>query len=318
MALERETIEKKDFPVGRRGYEPSSVDAHLQAIADEVDQLKRSNRQRTQTLAATASDQVKAIIDAAETSGAEIRRQAEEEAREIRAEANRVSKRAREGAARTAQTERQQAATEAQRQRDEASSQARDYVRRVSDSTSQMLERLEAVEAEVGTLTESLRTGAGRLTAEIELVESQMRDLSSFASAGGADAATAEGEQPAVPASQPELSIDEKVEEEAVVVAAEPVAQAEPVAHAEPVAQAEPVAHAEAKAEAAATAAPIAEEEAPAEAANGEDTEGARLIALNMALNGTPREETDRYLAENFEISNRRQLLDEVYASVQR
>ena len=45
--------------------------------------------------------------------------------------------------------------------------------------------------------------------------------------------------------------------------------------------------------------------------------EGARLIALNMALNGTPREETDRYLAENFEIPNRGQLLDEVYASVQ-
>ena len=39
----------------------------------------------------------------------------------------------------------------------------------------------------------------------------------------------------------------------------------------------------------------------------------ARLIALNMALNGTPREETDRYLAENFELSDRRGLLDEVY-----
>jgi hypothetical protein len=36
-----------------------------------------------------------------------------------------------------------------------------------------------------------------------------------------------------------------------------------------------------------------------------------------MALNGTPREETDRYLAENFRLSNRSQLLDEVYASVE-
>jgi hypothetical protein len=35
-----------------------------------------------------------------------------------------------------------------------------------------------------------------------------------------------------------------------------------------------------------------------------------------MALNGTPRDETDRYLAENFELSDRVQLLDEVYASV--
>jgi len=35
-----------------------------------------------------------------------------------------------------------------------------------------------------------------------------------------------------------------------------------------------------------------------------------------MALNGTPRDETDRYLEENFELSDRGQLLDEVYASV--
>jgi hypothetical protein len=49
----------------------------------------------------------------------------------------------------------------------------------------------------------------------------------------------------------------------------------------------------------------------------GEDSEGARLIALNMALNGSPREETDRYLAENFQLSDRRGLLDEVYASVE-
>ena len=47
------------------------------------------------------------------------------------------------------------------------------------------------------------------------------------------------------------------------------------------------------------------------------DVEGARLIALNMALNGTSREETDRYLAENFELADRGGLLDEVYASVE-
>ena len=47
-----------------------------------------------------------------------------------------------------------------------------------------------------------------------------------------------------------------------------------------------------------------------------EDLEGARLVALNMALNGTPREETDRYLAENFDLDDRQLLLDEVYASV--
>ena len=58
---------------------------------------------------------------------------------------------------------------------------------------------------------------------------------------------------------------------------------------------------------------------APAEKAEpgDEDTEGARLIALNMALNGEPREAADRYLAENFDLSDRGALLDEVYASVE-
>lgn len=42
--------------------------------------------------------------------------------------------------------------------------------------------------------------------------------------------------------------------------------------------------------------------------------EGARVIALNMALGGTPREETGRYLRENFELADPDALLDEVYA----
>jgi hypothetical protein len=91
------------------------------------------------------------------------------------------------------------------------------------------------------------------------------------------------------------------VAEEAPAVDAETRAEAEAAAEAEPAAEAPP----------------LADEEEPAEAEEGDDTEGARLIALNMALNGTPRDETDKYLAENFEIPNRGQLLDEVYASVE-
>ena len=55
--------------------------------------------------------------------------------------------------------------------------------------------------------------------------------------------------------------------------------------------------------------------EKPAAAA-GEGHEGARLIALNMALNGTSREETAHYLSENFELDDPEALLDEVYARV--
>ncbi len=55
------------------------------------------------------------------------------------------------------------------------------------------------------------------------------------------------------------------------------------------------------------------DKEEPA-ASGGEGSEGARLIALNMALNGTPRDETARYLEENFDLDDQDSILDEVYA----
>jgi uncharacterized coiled-coil protein SlyX len=64
-------------------------------------------------------------------------------------------------------------------------------------------------------------------------------------------------------------------------------------------------------------AAPAVAEEAPAAGDQDADAEGARLIALNMALSGESREATDRYLADNFDLSDRAALLDEVYASVE-
>ena|SRR5436190_3467368 len=55
----------------------------------------------------------------------------------------------------------------------------------------------------------------------------------------------------------------------------------------------------------------------PAPPKDEETADGARLIALNMALSGEPREATDKYLAENFDLSDREALLDEVYASIE-
>ncbi len=43
------------------------------------------------------------------------------------------------------------------------------------------------------------------------------------------------------------------------------------------------------------------------------DEAGARLTALNMALGGTPREETARYLAEHYSLADPEALLDDVY-----
>jgi DivIVA domain-containing protein len=252
MALERQRIEKKDFPIGRRGYDPEAVDAHLARIAEEVEQLKSANRRRTETLASAASEQVRAIVEAAESSAAEITRQAEEEAYEIRAEAN----------------------EEAQATRQQASSQARDYVGQVSESTAVMLQRLDAMENELSSLLDSLKTGANRLNADLQLLEGNLEDVNVAVSPRPKFEPEAPG---SAPATRPA-----------------PVTVAEP--ELEPELEPEPELF---------------------DAAPEDDAEGARLVALNMALNGTPREETERYLAENFSLGDRDGLLDEVYASVE-
>ncbi|HEV7364112.1 MAG TPA: DivIVA domain-containing protein, partial [Solirubrobacteraceae bacterium] len=86
MALDRQDIEKRDFPVGRRGYDPDAVDRHLRRIADEVQalqaELEAVASHKGDSLAAAASDQVGVIVEAAETSAAGIRQKASDEARE--------------------------------------------------------------------------------------------------------------------------------------------------------------------------------------------------------------------------------------------
>jgi DivIVA domain-containing protein len=62
----------------------------------------------------------------------------------------------------------------------------------------------------------------------------------------------------------------------------------------------------------AAAAAPESSPADPSPSPNGDEA-GARLIALNMALSGTPREETSRYLAEHFRLPDADALLDDVY-----
>jgi DivIVA domain-containing protein len=57
-----------------------------------------------------------------------------------------------------------------------------------------------------------------------------------------------------------------------------------------------------------------ARHEAEIPAPSGDDAENARLVALSMALAGTSRDDTDRYLAEHYAgLTDRAALLDEVY-----
>jgi len=275
LALDRQSIEKRDFPIGRRGYEPASVDAHLAKVAREVESLQRSARSApasaaapdappaaAQSLAAIASAQVQAIVEAAEGSAASIEREAREHAAQVE----------------------QDAAREAQRIRDEAIARSQDHVGKVHEATALMLQRVDAMEGELGALIESLRTGANRLSADLSLLSGNMGEL--YTAAGQASA------EDAATAYEPEIVVVEEIEVVAILEQESP------------------------------DDLPLVDEVEPAVdaddgAAEDEDVEGARLIALNMALNGQTREETDKYLAENFDLSDRAALLDEVYATVE-
>jgi DivIVA domain-containing protein len=279
MALDRQSIEKRDFPIGRRGYEPEAVDAHLARVAEEVEGLRRrtgggSAPSSPASIAQAASEQVRAIVEAAESSAAAIERGAQDEALRIRDTAE----------------------ADARDTRDDAVAKSQEHVGKVSAATTQMLQRVDAMESELAGLVESLRTGANRLTADLSLLEDGMSNLYDAAGKGDRPAAA-----PRVVESVPLAAAPPVVEEADEPETAEEVVVEEEDVTAEPAADDddEPA------------------ETAPETASGNGDTEGARLVALNMALNGTAREETDRYLAENFDLADRAALLDEVYATVE-
>lgn len=295
MALDRQTIEKRDFPIGRRGYEPEAVDSHLAELADQIEQLQRAAQRRSgASLAQAAADQVRAIVEAAEQSASAIEQDAEADAQRIRAEAQR----------------------DAQRTDAEAVERSREHVARVGEQSSVMLQRLNAMEEELGTLIDSLRTGSNRLKADLSLLESNMEDLYTASGgqpgAGAPAAASAAAPTPSAPAPAAAAppAPPAAVSMPAGPLASEPVIEEDEVGDEEPPAGIADVAPPEAAPTPERTAAPASA------GADGGDVEGARLIALNMALNGQSRDETDRYLAENFDLADRQALLDEVYESV--
>jgi DivIVA domain-containing protein len=270
LDLDRQAIERKDFPIGRRGYDPDAVDSHLRALAGEFEDLQRSAAHGSPdlSLASSAAAQVQTILEAAEATAADIEHNALEEARTVREEADR----------------------DADRNREESLERARAHVAAVEQAASGLLERVGSMESEVGALVESLRAGARRLAGDLAAVETGMHELyDAAAGRGGEMHITAAATSAPAPVKEP---------------APESAAAPEPVASVpEPVADTPPPAAAE-------------EPKAEKEPVPG-DIDGARLVALNMALNGESRADTERYLAENFELPDRLKLIDEVYAAVE-
>ncbi len=246
MALDRQSIEKRDFPIGRRGYDPDAVDAHLGLLADEVESLKRNARGGAAGVAGAASEQVRLIVEAAEQSAGDIERDADLEARRIRQEAREA----------------------AEKVRAEAGAQSRDHVARVSEASTSMLERIDQMEAELRSTLDTLRASSARLASDLSLLQGTVGELRSASSTGF------EPDLPAAVTPEPALAgADLAVEEEVVEVSETP-------------------------------------------AGGDADEEGARLIALNMALNGTPRGEVEAYLDDNYDLPDAAGLLDDVYARV--
>ena len=73
--MDRDEIERSDFPVTRRGYDTASVDEHLRRVADELENARSATPARP--LSAGTSEQVRVILEAAEQSAAQLRAEAE-------------------------------------------------------------------------------------------------------------------------------------------------------------------------------------------------------------------------------------------------
>jgi hypothetical protein len=269
VEFDRQAIERRDFPIGRRGYDPTAVDAHLRALADQVEELKRNaiTGGGEASVASTAGTHVQSILQAAETAAAEIERHALENARQVREDADR----------------------DADRTREEAIARARQHVGAVAQVTARLIEHVGSMDGEVGALIESLRSGAGRLAADLSAVESGMTEL--YDSASGRAGAVAEAEVPRQYEPEPPSQYEPELQQRGF--------------------------EAELDSALSAPAAQPAVAQAPAGEAGGGEVDGARLIALNMALNGESRADTERYLAENFQLPDRLKLIDEVYAAIE-
>jgi DivIVA domain-containing protein len=229
VALDRQTIMRDDFPSNRRGYDPAAVDAHLDRIADAVDEMRRQAAAPA-PLSAQAGGQVQAIVEAAERGAQEIR--------------------------------------------DAAQAEAREHVANVTAAADRLRERIEEMERDMTQLVIDLREGAERLRGDLDGLQAGTDALSTARGAAPAPA-------PAPPPPEPR-AVTPPPEPPAAAPAPAPRAAPEPAAAPEP--------------------------------KNG-DSAAARIVALDMALSGTSREDTDRYLAENYDLPDRAALLDEVYAA---
>jgi hypothetical protein len=81
VELSRQSIERSDFPRVADGLDPGAVAEHLRAVAEAVEQLARPG---AATATPSSGERVRAIVDAAERSAAELEASARADADRIR------------------------------------------------------------------------------------------------------------------------------------------------------------------------------------------------------------------------------------------
>jgi DivIVA domain-containing protein len=369
--VDRDRIERRDFPTGRRGYDPAAVDEHLRRVADEFEARVHAP---APTLSSGASEQVRVILEAAERGASQMRAQAGEEASTYVARV-------------------QQAADGMLAKLDELEAELGRLLGALRTSGERLAQGLAELQTEAtrgfpGPLDDDTAPAADPPPARAGDASSA-RAADSPPAAGSppavggdsspataADAPPAAGSPPAAAGSPPAVGADSSP---ATAADAPPAAGSPPAAAGSP-----PAAGGDSSPATAADAPPAADspraatassppaadsppvggsprlsapgapdwpsstevggDDAPADAlfdpppaddtlfapppANGPgedfaaasppapeaDEAGARLIALNMALSGSSREDTAAYLAEHFALPDAEALLDDVYA----
>jgi DivIVA domain-containing protein len=279
VTLDRQSIEKRDFPIARRGYDPAGVDAHLARIADELDQLRREmDRQATGGVAGSASTHVQQIVDAAESTAEQLLREAQGEAAELR----------------------ERAAGDAQRARQDALEESREHVSKVAEATTRMMQRVEAMDTELGSMIDSMRTGVNRLVADLALLEGNIADLHEQ-HGGVAPVAGGLGFAPPV-AVLPEPEPGPATDAEVIGTETDPELDA-------------PAAPLGARDSSIALGVDGSAAE-PSEPGERDQEASARLIALDLALGGADRDQIKSEITDLFALANVDELLDDVFASI--
>jgi DivIVA domain-containing protein len=154
LPLDREQIEKRDFPIAREGYSRHAVDQHLADVADELEARRRAADRSPHTLAEVAAERVQAIVGSAEATGASIARSADEDAARMREETDLETRRIRQAAV--------------QRSRGE--------IRGVATALTRVLEALDAAERDIAAVIGALRTQATRVERELARIETDMEE----------------------------------------------------------------------------------------------------------------------------------------------